>query len=196
MRALLLIGLAACSPAINPGSYLCGANETCPPGQVCDGVSDSCVLKGQEMPFTCEAGTDVPGDDSAMTARQIPPLQCVSPPYTVGGCLPMGDTQDWFKLSTPSVCATVAVQARIAFPVSYQVLTLELWDLQMNTSIGTDTPCVQTSDDPGRTERCITLPVTPGKDYGLVVKPSPAGNCGGSCAYNRYDLTVQLATPG
>ena len=33
-------------------------------------------------------------------------------------------------------------------------------------------------------------------DYGLVVKAQSDGDCDGACAYNRYDLSVQLATPG
>ena len=34
-----------------------------------------------------------------------------------------------------------------------------------------------------------------GGSYGLLVKPNGQGNCGGACAYNRYTLSVQLATP-
>lgn len=196
MRVLLVTVVAACSPTITPGSYLCGPQEACPSGQVCDGVTDSCVLKGTEVPFMCEAGTDVPGDDTAAMARQVPQLQCVSPPFTAGGCLPVGDAQDWFKLSTPSVCSTVEIQARITYPVAYEKLSLELWDLGTNAPVGTDTPCAQSANDPAHVERCITLPATPGTDYGLVIKAEPDGNCGGACAYNRYDLTVQLATPG
>ena len=196
MRRLLLVMLAACSPTITPGSYLCGANASCPPNQVCDGVTDSCVLKGTDMPFTCEMGTEVPGDDTAAGARQVPPLQCVSPPFTAGGCMPSGDMQDWFKLQTPSVCSSVAVQARLVYPVAYEKLSLELWDLTMNAPIGTDVPCAQSANDPARVERCINLTVAPGGDYGLVVKATSDGDCGGACDYNRYDLTVQLATPG
>ncbi len=196
MRALVLVILAACSPTITPGSYLCGPNAACPSNQVCDGVTDSCVLDGTQMPFTCEMGTEVPGDDSAATARPIPQLQCVSSPFTAGGCLPMGDTQDWFKLTIPATCVSVEIQARITYPVAYETLSLELWDIAMNAPVGSDVPCVQSANDPAHVERCITLTVTPGKDYGLVVKPGTGGDCGGACAYNRYDLTVQLATPG
>jgi hypothetical protein len=197
MRTLMLVAaVAACSPTITPGSYLCGPSAACPSDQVCDGVTDSCVLKGTAMPFACEMGTDFPGDDSAATARQIPQLACVSPLYVAAGCMPSGDAEDWLALSVPSTCTSVEVQARLSFPVAYEKLSLELWDLSMMARIGSDVPCAQSVDDPAHVERCITLPVTPGGNYGLVVKATSDGDCGGACAYNRYDLTVQLATPG
>jgi hypothetical protein len=196
MRALLLVLVGACSPSIVTGAYLCGANQSCPPDQACDGITDTCVLKGAEMPFACEAGTDIPGDDSATTATQIPQLQCVSPPFVAAGCMPAGDGEDWLKLGVPSVCSSVEIEARLSYPVAYEKLSLELRDLDANTSVGTDTPCAQSANDPARIERCIKLTVTPGGQYGLVVKATSDGACDGACAYNRYELSVQLATPG
>jgi hypothetical protein len=196
MRAWWLILLGACSPTIAPGAYLCGAEQSCPPDQACDGVTDSCTLKGTEMPFTCADGTDFVGDDSAATARPIPALGCVSPPFPTEGCMPSGDSQDWMKLTVPSTCTSVEVQIRLSFPVAYEKLGLELWDLDANISVGTDVPCVASANDPARLDRCIELPVTPGKNYGVMVKSTSDGNCGGACAYNRYELSVQLATPG
>jgi hypothetical protein len=197
MRAVLVVvAFAACTPSIAPGAYLCGGNASCPPDQVCDGVTDSCVLKGTDMPFTCDMGTEVPGDDTPATAKQIPQLACVSPPYNDSGCMPAGDAQDWVKLATPSVCTSVAVQARLTYPVAYERLSLELWDLSTMTMLGSDVPCAQSANDPAHVERCITLQVNPGGDYGMAVKATSDGDCGGGCAYNRYDLTVQLATPG
>lgn len=196
MRAALLLALAACSPEIATGSYLCGPEEKCPPGEACDGISDSCVLESGAMPFACEMGTEFPGDDTSMTAQQVPALACVSPPYHRAECMPVGDAADWFAFATPSTCTSVEVQARIAFPVAYEGLALELWDLSTNMPIGTDVPCADTVGDPAHVERCINLTIPPGGSYGLLVKPTGQGTCGGACAYNRYDLTVQLATPG
>jgi hypothetical protein len=191
-----LVMLAGCSPDIASGAYLCGANASCPANQACDGVTDTCVLKPEAMPFTCATGTDVPGDDTPATAQPIPQLACVSPPYVDHGCMPAGDTQDWVKLSPPSVCSSVEIDARLTYPVAYEKLALELWDLSTNSIVGSDVPCADGANDPARVERCIDLAVTPGGDYGLVVKGASDGDCGGSCAYNRYDLSVQLATPG
>ena len=93
-------------------------------------------------------------------------------------------------------CTAVEVQARIVYPVAYQSLSLELWDLTTNTAAGSDVACPDSIDDPAQVERCIELTVTPGGTYGLVVKPGGEGTCDGACAYNRYELSVQLATPG
>jgi len=196
MRAALLVLLAACSPDIASGSYLCGAEKSCPPNEACDGVTDTCVLATAEQPFACESGTEFPGDDTSATAQQIPALACVSPLYQVHECLPMGDAADWFAFSTPANCVQVEVQARILFPVAYEGVSLELWDLASNTQLGTDVPCADSINDPAHGERCIKLTIPPGGSYGFLVKPSGQGNCGGACAYNRYTLSVQLATPG
>ena len=196
MRAALLVLLAACSPDIASGSYLCGAEKACPPSQACDGVTDTCVIATSEQPFACEQGTEFPGDDTSATPQQIPALACVSPPYQVSECLPMGDSADWFAFSTPGNCVQVEVQARILFPVAYEGMSLELWDRAANSQIGTDVPCADSVNDPAHVERCIKLTVPPGGSYGLLVKPNGQGDCGGACAYNRYELFVQLGTPG
>jgi hypothetical protein len=197
MRVLFpLLFVAACSPDIVSGAYLCGPESACPPGEACDGVTDSCVLASRAEPFACETGTEFPGDDSAMTANQVPQLDCVSVPYAVNGCMPAGDGADWFKLSTPSACSTVAIQIRVQYPVSYEHLSVTLQDLGSNQVVGTDTDCPQSSGDPAHVDRCINLTVTPGHDYGIAIKPTADGSCDGACAYNRYYLTVQLATPG
>jgi hypothetical protein len=196
MRTLALVLLAACSPDIVPNAYLCGPEALCPPGQVCDGVSDSCVLPAQAAPFMCDIGTEIPGDDSAGSANQISQLQCVSSRYSTYGCMPPGDAADWFKLSVPTECSAVEVQARIQFPVAYEHLAMELVDLGSNTSVGSDIECPKSLGDPAYIERCINLPVTPGHQYGVAIKSTADGACDGACAYNRYYLTVELATPG
>ncbi len=196
MRAAWLVLLAACSPHIASGSYLCGAEKACPPSEACDGVTDTCVLESAEQPFACAMGTEFPGDDTSATPQQIPALACVSPTYQVSECLPLGDMADWIVFSVPSTCTTVELHARIVYPIAYEGVSLELWDLAGNRRIGTDVPCPDAVGDPAHVERCIKLTVTPGGSYGLLVKPNGQGDCGGACAYNRYELSVQLATPG
>jgi len=196
MRAALLVLVAGCSPEIASGSYLCGPDKACPPSEACDGVTDTCVLESSEQPFACDLGTEFPGDDTSATAQQIPALACVSPPYQVSECLPMGDMADWFAFATPANCSSVEVQARILYPVAYEGMNLELWDLAANSQIGTDVPCADSINDPAHVERCIKLTIPPGGSYGLLVKPNGQGDCDGACAYNRYSLSVQLATPG
>ena len=130
MRAMWVLVLGACSPDIASGSYLCGAQELCPPDEACDGVTDTCVFTSAAMPFACGSDTEHAGDDTSATARPIPMLACVSPPYRESGCMPLGDTADWYKLATPASCTAVEVQARLVYPVAYQGLSLELWDLE------------------------------------------------------------------
>jgi hypothetical protein len=154
------------------------------------------VLASTAEPFACEDGTEHPGDDSAAAANQLPDLACVSPPTTQHGCMPAGDGADWFALKTPAECVAVEAQVRIQYPVSYEHLSMELWDLGMNSVVGSDIDCPNSSGDPAHVDRCINLQVTPGRDYGIAIKPTTDGACDGDCAYNRYYLTVQLATPG
>lgn len=197
MRALALALLVAgCSPDVVSGAYLCGPDSLCPPREACDGETDSCVLASTAKPFACDMGTEVSGDDSVATARPIPMLGCVSAPYSFDGCMPAGDAADWVKLTTPSVCSSVEIQVHIQYPVAYEHLALQLWDIGMNSSVGTDVPCSESSNDPAHVDRCINLQVTPGRDYGIGITPTSEGACDGACAYNRYYLTVQLATPG
>jgi hypothetical protein len=196
MRSLALVFLAACSPDIVSGAYTCGPESLCPPSEACDGLTDTCVLASTAQPFACEDGTEHAGDDSAASANQVPQLACVSMPYSLDGCMPAGDGADWFKLSTPADCTAVEAQVRVQYPVSYEHLSMELWDLGMNSVVGSDVDCPNSSGDPAHVERCINLQVTPGRDYGVAIKPTPDGSCDGACAYNRYYLTVQLATPG
>jgi hypothetical protein len=194
--ALAFVSLAACSPDIVSGAYLCGPEGMCPPDDSCDGVTDTCVLASRAEPFTCEDQTERPGDDSPGSATQIPALACVSAPYSAHGCMPAGDAADWFAVSTPPECGAVEVQARIEYPVAYEHLAMQLWDLGTNTMVGGDADCASSIGDPAHVERCIEVPVTPGHDYGIAILPTAEGSCDGHCAYNRYYLTVQLATPG
>jgi hypothetical protein len=196
MRALALVFLAACSPDIVSGAYLCGPESMCPPDEACDGVTDSCVLASRAEPFACDDGTERAGDDTAASATQLPNLDCVSVPASLDGCMPAGDGADWFKFSTPTVCSSIEAQVRVQYPVAYEHLSMQLWDIGMNTLVGSDIDCPKSSGDPAHVERCINLQVTPGHDYGIAIQPTADGSCDGACAYNRYYLTVQLATPG
>ena len=147
MRVLWLLVLGACAPDIASGAYVCGAEQSCPPDEACDGVTDTCVLASRALPFACDMNTEHAGDDTSATARPVPMLACVSPPYRESGCLPLGDSADWFELSTPASCTAVEVQARVTYPVAYEGLSLELWDLTMNSPVGSDIECPDSIDD-------------------------------------------------
>jgi hypothetical protein len=196
MRAwFLVIALVGCTPDIFSGTYLCGPNQACPPGQACNGPDGVCELAGTEAPFACAPSSQREPDDTAAQGFALPALACVSAPYIGNGCLAAGDPADWFTFRVPSVCTAVEVQARMTYPISWETVALELWDLGSMTMIATDTAC-KVIPPGGELSGCITFPVANDGSYGIVIKPKGGGDCAGQCNFNRYQLTVQLSTPG
>ena len=199
MRAAVLlvavVTFGACTPDIVSGSYLCGRNASCPEGQACNGPDNTCVLETQATPFECEPQIESEPDNTSQEAHLIANLECVSLPFVNANCMLQGDDADWVRFLAPAVCTSVAVEARVTFPIAFERLSLELWDLDRMTMIGADTEC-DIPGEGGEELRCLQLPLTPGTNYGIKVRPAGDGNCSGNCNYNRYTLTVQLATPG
>lgn len=194
MRALLAVCLlAACTPDIASGSYLCGPNASCPEGQTCNGPDNTCVFTAE--PFACTPDMMSEPDDTKPQARAITFNECVSSPVPIASCMLEGDAADWVRFTAPAVCTAVQVEARISFPLAFEGLGLELWDLDHDTMLGTDGECASRPDT-GDDMRCMKVTLTPGGNYGIQVKPTGEGTCSGACAYNRYTLRVQLSTPG
>lgn len=196
-RLLVLVLLAGCEADIASGSYLCGPEGLCPTDEACNGPDNTCVLTSTAQPFTCGAtNTDNEPDDTPAEAMAISGLTCVSAPFEKNGCLHMGDPADWVSLAVPSTCVAVEVRASVTFPVAFEPAQIELWDLAANTMVAAGSACPESmSIAVGESGACLKMTVTPGGTYGIVVKPAGGGDCNGNCAYNRYALTVQLATP-
>lgn len=191
MRAMLVLLLVGCTPDIPSGAYLCGPNASCPDGQACDGATHSCVSPVSVMPFACTGQVRDAG--TVATATPIPNLGCVSAVTPLDGCFDTpADTIDWFSFSTPPECTAVGIEARVAFPVAYEPLEVEVFDATGTTSLGTDADCVSNSGDAAR---CLKATLVPGNSYTLAIKPTGEDNCDGSCAFNSYLLNVQLVTP-
>lgn len=207
MRAALFaipLAAAACTPDIVPGTYLCGPDQACPEGQVCNGtedkmaglVADTCMLPGVAQPFACTPKTASEPDDTMATGYVIQvPTTCIGKVDLGRGCMPAGDAADWVTFVAPSVCTALMVQVRLDFPLANEDLTIELWDADANTKITGDGECKQ-GLDPSSVSRCLESVLVPGKKYGVQVNPTGEGNCGGDCAYNRYGLTLVFGTPG
>jgi hypothetical protein len=193
--AMFLVALAACTPDIVSGSYLCGPDASCPEGQSCNGPDNTCVFASTAQPFSCEAEIDSEPDNTSAEAHLIDNLGCVSVPFVNANCMLEGDAADWVRFVAPSVCTSVGVEARVSFPIAFERIALELWDLDRDVMIATDGEC-SGSGEAGEELRCLNLALVPGGSYGIKVKPAGDGNCSGACAYNRYTLRVQLATPG
>lgn len=197
MRVLLFpaLLLAACAPDIAPGAYLCGPEQVCPDEQVCDGVTNICVLRSQAKPFACpDMSTEVEPNDDTNNAQVIPNLTCASRPAEVVGCTRDLDEADVFEFAVPAACTTVGVDLRLTFPLAFEVLGLELRDATGGV-IATGTACPQAEPDDGDEQRCIEQTLTPGANYTVRVARTGEGDCGGACAHNRYRLTLQLETP-
>jgi len=193
--ALLALALAACSPEITPGTYLCGDEELCPEGQACDGLTNTCELPSAARPFECGEDIDeVEPNDAFQSAQPVDGLQCVSRVAEVHGCSRKdGSPEDWFGFAVPG-CTTVRATARIAFPLAFEPLVLELRDAN-GTVKGTAEICASDDKDDGDAEMCLDAPVTPSSQYALRVAGAGSADCDGECAYNRYTLTMQLVSP-
>ena len=207
MRALLFIiplAAAACTPDIVPGSYLCGPDQACPEGQVCNGtedkmtglVADTCMLPGVAQPFACTPKTASEPDDTMATGYTVPvPMSCIGTVDLGQGCMAAADTADWVTFVAPSICTALQVQVRLDFALANEDLTVELWDADANMKLSGDGECKQ-GLDASSVSRCLDSVLVPGKKYGVQVKPTGEGSCGGDCAYNRYLVKLTFGTPG
>ena len=195
MRYSLLLVIAACTPDIAPGSYLCGPEASCPPDQACNGSDNKCVLTALAKPFECTADADFEPDNSQMQAHALPPFNCVSAPFANNNCMLAGDAADWLSFVAPDNCASgVETQIRLGFPIAFEELGFELWDLDRNMKLATDGMCTSGAELSVE-RRCLDFTLMAGTKYGVAVVPTGMGTCGGNCAYNRYSLSVQLGTP-
>jgi hypothetical protein len=192
--AILLLAAAGCTPDITSGTYKCGDQELCPPGLVCNGSDGTCVDKIIAEPFACGSMELNEPDDNATQAFALPMLGCVSQQYIAHGCLAAGDLSNWSKFSTPSNCTAVGVKANVSYPIAFQAVGLQLWDLDASMMVAMDDACTSGVVASGDDQRCLTATLANGKNYGIVVVPS-GPDCGGTCNFNRYTLTLQLVTP-
>lgn len=189
--AIVLALLGACTPDIVPGAYLCGPDESCPEGQVCNGADNTCVLPGGTTAFACDRGNDVEPNDGAAEAETIPNVTCAGPLIQLKGCALGSDTEDWYAFDVPPTCGATVASIRLTSPIAFEQLSVRL----ANADGDAATCGVDSAPDDGVEQTCIQQNVTAGTHYALRVARTGTGNCGGSCAYNRYTLTLQLGTP-
>lgn len=192
---LALLGVAACTPDIASGAYLCGPDATCPEGQACSGADNICVLPFLAEPFSCEPEVQTEPDDTPEMAYVLGELDCVSIPTSLDNCMMAGDVGDWVKFTTSAGCTSIAVDARVTFPIAFERMALELWDLDRGELLATDTECENGSAEAGHDVRCVAAALQNETTYGVQVRPSGEGNCNGECSYNRYTFRLQLVPP-
>jgi hypothetical protein len=191
--ALVLALGGACTPDIVAGAYLCGPEQSCPDGQVCNGPDNLCVLPGAAQPFECGTKiTEVEPNNASTAGQPIPNLACVSPLVQVKGCTPTGDTDDWFVFDVPAACTNSVATVRLSFPLAFEQLSLDL----DTSATGTVAACgVNVALDDGSDVLCLVQAVTAGSKHAVRVARSGVGNCDGECGFNRYTLSLQLGTP-
>lgn len=198
MRAtsmLVAAALAACSPEIAPGSYLCGPDGLCPEGQACNGPDNVCVAASQAQPFTCDPAIDPAGDDQPATGAVLPAMLCVSVPLDRHGCMTAADAADFFQFDVPSTCGGVKVEASLVYPIAFQPLGLELsTGGAAATRAETACPASMTAVE-GSEIVCASQTLAAGGHYAFGIVKDGAPSCDGACEHNRYTFRIRLATP-
>jgi len=195
MRAFSVLALvAACSPDVAPGAYLCGPDGSCPEDQVCNPADGVCVLPALVQPFQCVPDFESEPDDALDQAFPLELVDCGQLGQFTEACMPADDVSDWYELTVPASCGARSLDARVSFSVGFEELTLELVDLATGAVLGTGTSC-EDPGDRGVVLSCVTGNLVPDTRYGLHVIPTGDGDCDGDCAYNRYTLRLRLAGP-
>lgn len=193
MRAVLLVaGLAACTPEIVSGSYRCGPNASCPEDQTCNGPDNICVSAAAE-PFVCVPERLSEPDDTMDKAFPLGTMDCMSVASILDSCMDEGDSADWVSFSTLSICNDISADVRVTFPIAFQELGLELWNVDAGERVATDVPCEVSGDTGGDVLRCLKASLSPGTNYAVQILPTGEGACDGRCAYNRYTLRMQIS---
>jgi hypothetical protein len=190
----LALGLAACSPQISSGAYDCGPNESCPSGESCN-ADATCVTTGTQAEFACDPSTLHEPDDTPAQAYAITVAGCVSPQYELMGCLQAGDPANWISFATPSNCTAVGVTVSVVFPIAFEPLAMQLTDATGATTLASNTACAKAPTYAGDASTCLTATLSDAASYALSVVPAGSDDCGGSCNFSNYTLTLQLVTP-
>lgn len=195
MRAALLAILAACAPDVSTRTYDCGPEQLCPPGQRCNGPDNLCVTASTEQAFACDPTVLHEPDDMPAQGFALSVPHCPSAAVVQAGCLANGDTANWNLVQAPAGCPPIALAVRVEYPVAFEQVGFEVWDLGAATpaKIGDSGACDPAPLASGDTDSCGQVKIASGGSYGILVKPT-GGDCNGACAFNRYSLTVQIVS--
>jgi hypothetical protein len=179
--ALILVaaGLGACTPQIEAGTYFCGADELCPDGFTCDGATNTCVTPTEVTPFSCIEG----GPLGTPT--------CDPGTFASNGCISTADAHDMMTITTAAGCP-MDLDIMITYPIAFMPLEAQIWE--GTAGQGKTQPCHAVHA--GLQDACIVVPANSGTTYTIdVAGIAGASTCGGNCAFNRYQLAVQVTRP-
>lgn len=202
MRLVLVVvlGVAACTPEIGPGTYFCGPERLCPPELSCDDTSYTCVAPTSVQPFACPMGfDDAEPDDDMANAQDLGELECGLPAIQNGAsCVVDGDPADYYKFVYNQDCqgSNPHLQIRLRYPIALVPLQVELLD-DSGSVLAAGEICTSPIDTSGRERLCIDIPPVTGTTYFVrVARPADAPNCDGDCDYNQYLLDILFLLSG
>lgn len=196
-RAFCCIGLAAlasaCTPEIGSGTYFCGPEQLCPPGQQCDGPTHTCETDVIAQPFACPMGSeDFEPDGEMATARALPDVMCGQAVLgAFNGCMAEGDTADLvtFVNNTTCMSSDPHIEIRMRYPIAFMPLVVEVLDDQ-GAVIATGELCTASNDLTGTERQCIDIPNEQGTYFIRVSPEADAPDCDGECGFNEYVLDI------
>lgn len=198
MRGLLLSALvvcAACEPEIGNSTYFCGPERLCPPDQVCDDNSFTCVGPTVAVPFACTDDANVAEpDDLPSMALTTGALACgVSPLDLSLGCVESVDDEDYVTFDFDVDCngSDPRLEITLSYPIALVPLSLELLDANERV-VAEGELCTRDANFSGMDSVCIEMLPPAGTYFVRVSSDRDGGDCSGDCHFNQYTLSIDF----
>ncbi len=198
--ALLALGGlgVGCTPDIPSGTYYCGPERYCPPDQMCDEPSYTCVASPLAHSFSCPEGSerDEPDDDLA-SARDLGTASCSVVSLLTGAsrCIDDAGDADYYTFDDPVTCSEDhRIAITVHYPVALMPLAVDLLDAD-GAVVATSELCTPEPNFTGEDSSCVVEPPEPQRYYVRVAAAPDAPDCGGDCAYNQYTLDINFLVP-
>lgn len=195
LGAALAALACACSPTIDNGTYYCGPERLCPPDQVCDDSSYTCMSPYDAEAFSCPDGSDAAEPDDILSqARDVGSLSCGAAALEAAtGCIPDINDVDYYVFEHQADCtgSDPHLEVTLRYPVALVPLTVELLDEEENV-VAEGELCTPSGDLTGTDKLCLEATPPPGTYYVRVSSPKDAPDCDGACHYNQYTIAIRF----